>query len=71
MCNYDVVLVTDTGVLISLNTFVTSSDNGKHFLFSAIASIFCYPAYALSLWMSNLLDNLDKKIVQLSLLLEY
>jgi hypothetical protein len=38
--NYDVVLDTDKGVLINLNTFVTSSDNGKHFLFSAIASIF-------------------------------
>jgi hypothetical protein len=52
--NYDVVLDTDTGVLINWNTFVTSTDNGKHFLFSAIVSIFCYPAYELSLWMSNI-----------------
>lgn len=45
---YDVLLDTDTGVLVEINTFVKNHDNSKHILFSPIVSVFAFPIYAIS-----------------------
>ncbi|RDY22937.1 hypothetical protein CHF27_010910 [Romboutsia maritimum] len=45
---YDVLLNTDTGVLLNWNTFAIAQDNSKHILFSAIVSLFAYPIFLIS-----------------------